>query len=98
MKILKSIVCISVLSISSFTFSQSQQDVAATLEQMKATGMFSEEQINAAKAELMKMDKKDFDFMVTRAKEKSQDPEMKKKAMELIKSGNLRLPSSNQAK
>ena len=95
MKILKSIICISLLSLSSFTFSQSQQDVAATLEQMKATGMFSEEQINAAKAELMKMDKKDFDSMVVKAREKSQDPAMKKKAMELIQKGNLRLPSSN---
>ena len=95
MKILKSVICISLLYLSSFTFSQSQQDVAATLEQMKATGMFSEEQINAAKAELMKMDKKDFDSMVVKAREKSQDPAMKKKAMELIQKGNLRLPSSN---
>lgn len=95
MKILKSIFYISILSLSSLGFSQSQEDVAATLEQMKATGMFSEEQVNAAKAELMKMDKKDFDSMVVRAKEKSQDPELKKKAMEIIKKGNLRLPSSN---
>ena len=95
MKILKSVICISLLYLSSFTFSQSQQDVAATLEQMKATGMFSEEQINAAKAELMKMDKKDFDSMVVKAREQSQDPAMKKKAMELIQKGNLRLPSSN---
>jgi hypothetical protein len=71
-------------SISAFT--QSKADVSKMLEQMKAQGMFSEEDLKKAQAQLDKMNSKDFKGIVNKANSASKDPEVMKKVKELEKS------------
>lgn len=62
---------------------QSKADVSKMLEQMKAQGMFSEEDLKKAQAELNKMNDKDFKGIVDKAQDAAKDPAVLKKIQEL---------------
>jgi predicted Zn-dependent peptidase len=82
---MKIIVLFSMIVISISAFSQSKEEVSKMLEQMKAQGMFSEEDLKKAKAKLDKMDSADFNNIVEKANSAAQDPEVLKKVKELQK-------------
>jgi hypothetical protein len=55
------------------------------LGQLKAQGVFTEEQIEAAKAQLQSMDQKDMDKLIQAGKAQMDNPEIQKKLKELKK-------------
>lgn len=64
-------------------YSQTKAEVAGMLGQLKAKGIFTDEQIKQAEAELKKMDEKDFKKLMEIGKQKINDPEIQKKLKEL---------------
>jgi predicted RND superfamily exporter protein len=83
---MKSLIISILLTFSFSAFTQSKADVSKMLEQMKAQGMFSEQDLKKAQAELDKMNSKDFSGIVNKANTASKDPEVLKKVKELEKS------------
>jgi hypothetical protein len=79
---------ISALALSfSFTclaFDKSQID--STLQQMKSTGMFSPEQIEAARRQLAGMSDQEVNKLIEDGKAKAQDPDVRNKASVIIDS------------
>lgn len=67
---------------------QTKEQVSQALDQMKASGAFSSEQIEAARKQMMKMDDKDYQKILNQAKEKAMDPEFQKKTKELFDQAN----------
>ncbi|MBT4791390.1 MAG: hypothetical protein HON90_07450 [Halobacteriovoraceae bacterium] len=76
-------------------FAQTKAEVKAALDQMQASGMFSAEQIAASKKMFNDMDDKEYTALIQKAKEQSQNPEVQKKAQELLKNYNGRVPAKN---
>ena len=79
---------ISALALSfSFTclaFDKSQID--STLQQMKSTGMFSPEQIEAARRQLAGMSDQEVNKLIENGKAKAKDPAVREKAKRIIES------------
>ena len=71
------------LCFSGHVLSQSQQEVSDALDKMKSSGMFTAAQIEAAKKQLMGMDKAKYNSLLNSAKEKANDPAVQKKALEV---------------
>lgn len=71
------------LCFSGLSIGQSQEEVSKALDKMKSSGMFTGDQIEAARKQLMGMDSKRYNALLNAAKKKSQDPEIQKKAMEV---------------
>lgn len=69
-------------------FAQTKEQVNQALDQMKASGAFSNEQIEAARKEMMKMDESQYKKIVDQAKVKALDPEFQKKTKELFDQTN----------
>ncbi len=82
---MKLLLLLGTLVISSVGFTQSKVDVVKVLDNMKKTGMFTAEQIEAAREQLLKMDDKKYNDLLNKAKAKAKDPAMQKKAMEAYK-------------
>jgi hypothetical protein len=71
------------LSLSGGVMAQSQAEVSSALDKMKESGMFTPAQIELAKKQLLGMDKDKYNSLLENAKKKANDPEVKKKAMEV---------------
>ena len=71
------------LMLSSASFGQSKAEMAQMLKQFKANGMFSEEQLKAAEAQLNKMSDDDLNKLKAQAAQKMNDPEVQKKLQEM---------------
>jgi hypothetical protein len=80
---MKILILISLFSVS--LFAQSKADLNRMLGQLKAQGIFTEEQIEAAKVQLQSMDQKDMDKLIQAGKAQMNNPEIKKKLKELQK-------------
>lgn len=72
------------LFISSFAMAQSREDILKTMDQMKASGMFTDEQLEAAKERMKNMKDEEFNEMMKQANEKTQDPKIRQKAQEIV--------------
>lgn len=73
---MKVVVLILSLMFSTVAFSQSKADMQKMLQQFKAQGMFSEEQLKAAQAQLNQMSDQDLEALKSQAKEKLNDPKV----------------------
>lgn len=73
---MKVVVVILSLMFSTVVFSQSKADMQKMLQQFKAQGMFSEEQLKAAQAQLNQMSDQDLEALKSQAKEKLNDPKV----------------------
>jgi hypothetical protein len=78
---MKILILISLLSVS--LFAQTKADLNKMLGQLKAQGVFTEEQIEAAKIQLQSMDQKDMDKLIQAGKAQMNNPEIQKKLKEL---------------
>ncbi|MBD66598.1 MAG: hypothetical protein CME62_15405 [Halobacteriovoraceae bacterium] len=67
------------LFISSYAFALSKAEIKQSLDQMKASGMFTQEQIAEAEKQLESMDEAQIQELVKKGKEKANDPEFQKK-------------------
>jgi vacuolar-type H+-ATPase subunit I/STV1 len=70
---------------STVSFAQSKADINNMLQKLKAKGMFSEKDIEAAEKQLNSMSDKDVDSLVKKGQQKLNDPEIKKKLEEYNK-------------
>ena len=70
------------LSLNSFSISDS--DLKNSFEAMEKSGLFSEEQITAAKKKLESMTPEEREALIQKGKEKLSDPAFQKKAQELL--------------
>jgi hypothetical protein len=66
-------------------YSFSKAEIKASLDKMRTTGMFTEEQLKQAEKQLMGMDQKQIDAIVKKGQEGANDPALKAKAEELLK-------------
>lgn len=82
---MKYILMVLVLMFSTVAFSQSKADMQQMLKKFKEQGMFSEEQLKAAEAQLNQMSDKDLDALKAKAKAKMNDPEIQKKLQQIQK-------------
>jgi hypothetical protein len=80
---MKILILISLFSVS--LFAQSKADLNRMLGQLKAQGVFTEEQIEAAREQLQKMDQEDMDKLIEAGKAQMNDPEVQEKLKELQK-------------
>lgn len=80
---MKYLLVLSMACFSSLSFSQSKAEVSGMLKQLKAKGVFSEEQVKAAEAQLNGMSESQFQGMIQKGKQKINDPEIQKKLREL---------------
>jgi len=79
------IILITALLLFSFSaLALSKAEIKQSLDQMKKTGMFTEEQISAAEKQLMGMSEADVKALSEKGKEAAKDPEMQKKAKSLV--------------
>ncbi len=63
----------------------SKAEVDSSLAKMEQTGMFTKEQIAAARVQLESMDKDEMKALYAKGKAKANDPEVQAKARELAK-------------
>jgi hypothetical protein len=80
---MKILILISLFSVS--LFAQTKADLNRMLGQLKAQGVFTEEQIEAARAQLQSMDQKDMDKLIQAGKAQMNNPEIQKKLKEIQK-------------
>ena len=80
------------ISLSINSFAQTKQEISGMIDQMKSTGQFSSEQLEAAKAQLMQMDDKQYNALINTAKQKVDDPKVRAEAMKVI---GGRVPANN---
>ncbi len=66
-------------------FAQTKADLNKMLEQMKSQGVFTEEQIDAARAQLQNMNQQDMDKLIEAGKAQMNNPEIQKKLKEVQK-------------
>lgn len=65
-------------------WSQSKEQISAMLEQMKSSGQFSPEQIDAAKRKLAGMKDSDYNKLLNAAHEKAADPKFRNKVQGMM--------------
>lgn len=80
------------LAFSLNSFGQTKMDVEKTLNHMRDAGIFSPQQIEAARKQLQGMSASDFKSLQKAAQEKANDPAIQKKAQEIL---NQRNPASH---
>lgn len=77
------VMLLAIFSVSSFALTKEQ--IKASLDKMKTTGMFTAEQLKMAEKQLLGMDQKQIDAIVKKGQEGANDPVLKAKAQELLK-------------
>ena len=82
---MKLLLILGLMLTSTISFAQSKSDINNMLQKLKAKGMFSEKDIEAAEKQLNSMSDKDVDSLVKKGQQKLNDPEIKKKLEELNK-------------
>lgn len=82
---MKILLILGLMLTSTVSFAQSKADINNMLQKLKAKGMFSEKDIEAAQKQLNSMSDKDVDSLVKKGQQKLNDPEIKKKLEELNK-------------
>ena len=80
---MKLLITLGLLCFSGLSLAQSKQEVSDMLKQLKAKGVFSEEQVKAAEKQLNGMSDSQFNGMIQKGKQKINDPEIQKKLREL---------------
>lgn len=81
---MKSLFIVLTLLSSLHSFAFSGQDIDQALIQMKATGKFTDAQIEAARAQLKKMSPADMKALEAKAREAAKDPKMQEQAKKLF--------------
>ena len=79
---MKLLLVLGLMLTSTVSFAQSKSDINDMLQKLKAKGMFSEKDIEAAEKQLNSMSDKDVDSLVKKGQQKLNDPEIKKKLEE----------------
>ena len=76
-----------ILVTSTFAFAEkmAKADIDKSLSQMEQTGMFTKEQIAAARVQLESMDKEQMKALYEKGKAKANDPKVQAQARELLK-------------
>ena len=82
---MKLLLILGLMLTSTVSFAQSKADINNMLQKLKAKGMFTEKDIEAAQKQLNSMSDKDVDSLVKKGQEKLNDPEIKKKLEEYNK-------------
>lgn len=82
MKLILILMCL--ISASTSAFALSKEEIKQSLNQMKQTGMFTEEQISAAEKKLMEMSQEDINAISKKGMEAAKDPEMQEKARKIV--------------
>jgi hypothetical protein len=82
---MKLLLILGLMLTSTVSFAQSKADINNMLQKLKAKGMFSEKDIEAAEKQLNSMSDKDVDSLVKKGQQKLNDPEIKKKLEEYNK-------------
>jgi len=82
---MKLLLILGLMLTSTISFAQSKADINNMLQKLKAKGMFSEKDIEAAQKQLNSMSDKDVDSLVKKGQQKLNDPEIKKKLEEYNK-------------
>jgi len=82
---MKLLLVLGLMLTSTVSFAQSKADINNMLQKLKAKGMFTEKDIEAAQKQLNSMSDKDVDSLVKKGKQKLNDPKIKKQLEELNK-------------
>ena len=70
------------------SFGQSKEDVNKMLDQMKAQGVFSDADLEAARSQLNSMSEKEFKTLSNNAQKAAKDPAYQQKAKEILQNRN----------
>jgi len=82
---MKLLLVLGLMLTSTVSFAQSKADINNMLQKLKAKGMFTEKDIEAAEKQLNSMSDKDVDSLVKKGQEKLNDPKIKKQLEEYNK-------------
>ena len=82
---MKILLILGLMLTSTVSFAQSKADINNMLQKLKAKGMFTEKDIEAAEKQLNSMSDKDVDSLVKKGQQKLNDPAIKKKLEEYNK-------------